>query len=403
MLKKMRVNFGMAMMSLRRNRVRTFLTSLGIAIGVASIVLVLSLTKSVENIVREQMNAAGKGVLIVQPKGNEKENVLQTLTQGRAGGSLKYGDVKVIEKLEKVKAVVPIITLNETLKAEKTVEGASIVATADGLDELQQLKLKMGSFLEVNAEKNVAVVGRELALNLFGTSHAVGKTFSLMRQQFIVVGVLNENENVVNINNIDFNNTMMVRAEYLNIIEPNLRVQQISVKVDEADTEIVKREIEQVLAEAREGERNFIVVRGREAEHGAGPVLKVIAVMLMVIAGVALFVGGIGVMNIMLVVVSERTREIGIRKAVGATGANIMSQFLLEALMLALMGSVMGLALGYMAAGGVGLIVHVAPFVSVEIFAVAILVAMATGMTFGLYPAMVAGRKDPIESLKYYR
>jgi len=223
-------------------------------------------------------------------------------------------------------------------------------------------------------------------------------------EKFMVVGLLNEMEDPINFNNVDFDKSVFVQADYLKKIGMNYQVQQIDVRGENLSVlPQLAGEIDDLLNSAKNGDKNYEVLYGDQISHPAGSMFMVVSSMLTVVAGVSLIVGGIGVMNILLVSVSERTREIGIRKAVGASSTNILMQFLFEAVILSLGGGILGLILGYVIAFLISIVTPFAPFISLQILGVSVGTSVVIGILFGMYPAIKAARKNPIESLRYYR
>ena len=219
----------------------------------------------------------------------------------------------------------------------------------------------------------------------------------------MVVGVLDSINDPINFNNIDFDTAMFVKASYVSTLT-DLQIQQINVKVTATDhVNDTVTAITAELIEAKSGEQNFSVLSGDKISHPAGSLFAIVSGMLALVASISLIVGGVGVMNIMLVSVSERTHEIGIRKAVGASSGNILLQFLFESIVLSVTGGIFGFALGYALAFFVALITPFDPFISWEIIGLTGATSLTVGILFGIYPALKAARKNPIESLKYYR
>jgi len=389
------------------------LTCLGIAIGVASIILILSLMGSINNLIKTQVDAIGGNLVVVRPNDSKDEinNILTELTSTNHfnKSNLNLSDVDAINRLNSEKkvdaeypvmAVAPLAISTNTLVGERTVESGNVLGTTEELKDLIGLNLKAGTFIKKESLK-AAVIGRDLSLKLFGTMEPVGKTFQLLGERFIVVGILSESDSPINFNNVNFDDTVIVNIDQLNILDQNLQIQQIDIKVASEDkTPVTAEKIDKLLSESKRGEKNYTVAYGDQITHPAGSLFDIVSGMLTLVAGISLVVGGIGVMNIMLVSVAERTHEIGVRKAVGASNANIFLQFLFESLILCILGGIAGLALGYVCAFLVSIITPFNPYIDLNICLSAIGISILVGTIFGLYPALKASHRSPIDSLK---
>lgn len=409
----LRTHFELAKTSLKERRGRTFLTCLGIAIGVASIILILSLMGSINNLIKSQVEAVGENLIVVRPTDNKDEvtNILSELTSANhfTKSNLSLTDVSAIKNLnieQSVDAEFPIVAVSplaistNTLVGERTVDAGNVLGTNEDLKDILNLKLRSGSFIKDSSMKG-AVIGRDLSLKLFGTMEPVGKTFSLLGERFIITGILSESNSPINFNNVNFDDTVIVNIGELSSLDTNIQIQQINIKVASEDkTPATAKKIDETLLSAKKGEKNYKVAYGDEIGHPAGSLFDIISGMLTLVAGISLIVGGIGVMNIMLVSVAERTHEIGVRKAVGASNMNIFLQFLFESLILCILGGVAGLILGYILAFLVSIITPFAPYIDLLILLSAFGISLIVGTIFGLYPAIKASHRNPIDSLK---
>ena len=405
----LKTHYRLAKESIRRNRTRSFLTCLGIAVGVASIILIMSLMGSINNVISAQVKSMGADLIVIRPAQHVDavESVIDGLTASNRymTSNLTLQDADVIAALDGVSGVAPIAGGVATLKTdERTIPTANVIGTSAELARVQNLKLNSGIFLS-DKVGNSAVIGKNLSLRLFGTgTEAVGKTFAMGEEKFIVVGLLEEMEDPINFNNVDFDNSVFVHADYLRRLGMNYQVQQINARAE--NTSVLPKlseEISDLLLSAKNGDKNYEVSYGDQISHPAGSMFAVVSSMLTVVAGVSLVVGGIGVMNILLVSVSERTREIGIRKAVGASSMNILMQFMIEAMIMSIGGGILGLIIGYAVAFLISVVTPFAPFISWQILGVSVGTSVVIGILFGMYPAIKAARKNPIESLRYYR
>ena len=402
-----RTHFDLAKTSIKKNKTRSSLTCLGIAIGVASIILILSLMGGISRVVSSQVKSIGADLIVVRPSSNKDvmTGVIEELTSSSSyqKSNLALSDIDTIKEIDGVMAATPVAISDNTVSSDKnTIDSVAVLATDEDFVKIQPLSLKYGSFIKNEAK--TAVVGHTLSLTLFNTMNPVGKTLNVMGDKFVVTGVLAEIEESINFNNVDFDNAVIVSAKTLEGMGQTIQIQQINVKAKNVDSLAgVSQSIEQGLKDKKNGDNNFGVYYGNKITHPASSLFTVVSGMLAIVAGISLVVGGIGVMNIMLVSVAERTHEIGIRKAIGASSQNILMQFLFEALILSLMGGLMGMVLGYVLAFFVSLVTTFAPYVSFEIILVTLLTSILVGVVFGIYPALKAASKNPIDSLKNYR
>ena len=416
-----KTHYRLAYDSITKNRTRSFLTCLGISIGVAAIILILSLMGSINRLISNQVQTIGADLIVVRPtstKPDEVTNVLDELTSSNQylKSSLSLKDAETIAKLDEVASVAPVARLNGNLTTERlndqdesythTVEAASLVATTSGLVDIHNLKIHSGTFFsdKTNTDFIPAVIGKSLSLNLFGSSAPVSKTFTYLGHRFIVVGLLSETDDPINFSNIDFDNSVLVPIDQIAKFDNSIQIQQINVRSKTAgNLAEISDKIEEELKNSKSGDTNFTVLYGDQITHPAGGLFQIVSGMLTLVACVSLVVGGIGVMNIMLVSVAERTHEIGIRKAVGATSGHVLCQFLFEALILSALGGLFGLILGYVLAFLVSIFTPFAPYIDFNILGVTLTTSVLIGLIFGIYPAAKAAHKNPIDSLRYLR
>lgn len=398
-----------AITSLKSTRARTMLTALGVAIGVASITTILSLSGGIMNVITNQVSSLEGNIALVRPgpPANDSHVSLTTpVSQQMFGTStLTEQDVATIAKLENVEAVAPLMAITGSMKAgTTTVRDSLVVATAPSLATISGMTVRDGQFIDTVTNPNTAVLGAQLAVNLFGTDKPIGQTFVIREQLFTVIGVLKRMEDPINFNSIDFDNAAIINMEAGKTFHHGKsQIQQIDIraKSTSAIPQIV-RAVNEQLKKNHGGEQDFTVVSGSEIAQPTNQLFIAVAGVMTVIATISLVVGGIGIMNIMLVGVAERTREIGLRKAIGASNRNILEQFLTESLLVSLAGGLVGYAVGYAFAFTVGRFLNFTPVFTWEIAAVALGISVIVGVIFGLYPAVRAARKDPIESLRQY-
>ena len=402
-------HFHLAVDSLRRNRGRTFLSALGIAIGVASIVLILSLTGGINRLISTNSDKNNADLILVRPSTGKDatESIISELTSNNqfVKSNLTLEDVESISKLPNVAAVSPIAASTDAITiGKRTIQSASIVATNPDFAKVASLRLKNGQFIDSNLRQNVAVLGYTSAMQYFGSTEALARTFTYNGKRFMVVGVLDEINDPINYNGIDLDQSIIIDINYTSTFESSIQIQQINVRTNTTDAVAsTTTAIHDTLVKAKNGNQNFSIITNSEELHPAGSLLSIVSNMLTIVASISLVVGGVGIMNIMLVSVSERTREIGIRKSVGASAGHILLQFLFESIILSVMGGIFGFILGYVGAFIISLITPFAPHISWQILGITGSVSLTVGVIFGIYPAIKAASKDPIASLKHYR
>ena len=404
----LKTNIENALESLRANRLQTFLTMLGVMIGISSVVIIFSLSGGVSSMISNQIMSEGGALAVIRPKeltANNK-NVITSLATSRAftQSSIKNEDLGLISKTKDVSAVAPLANFSAKVKGDGEEKYANLLATSPNLDQTTSLKVREGQFIAESANANTVVIGDQMAIDLFGTTQALGKEISMKGEKFIVIGVLAHQSSPINYSNVDFNNTAIIPyVTAKRIIGENLQIQQVNVRVKSVNKlSQVQKEIENGISKNHNGEQDFEVLTGKNISHPSDKFIELSTVILAIVASVSLVVGGIGIMNIMLVNVSERTREIGIRKALGANNLHILFQFLTESMIISLSGGFFGYLIGYAFSFGVSMFLPFSPIISWQIAVLVCGVSVIVGVIFGLYPAFRAARKDPIVSLRQY-
>ena len=397
-----------AYQSLRSTKMRTTLTMLGVTIGVASITAILALSGGAIKTIDDQVRDLDGNVTIIRPGVplTQTDNFsIPTTYQGYATSTLTEDDLEAIQALDGTEAAAPLMIINSSLRTQSSnVDQVPVVATTPEFAEISQLEIRDGQFMDSVTNPNTAVIGTQLSVNLFGTEQSIGQTFNLRGQNLTVIGVLERQNDPINFNNIDFDSAAMISLENGKLFNQGVaQLQQINVKATSADQiESLNQEIEKTLFAAHEQQKDFTILSGDDLAKPSSQLFQTIAGVSAAIAAISLLVGGIGIMNIMLVNVAERTREIGIRKALGATNMDIVWQFLIESLAIGIVGGIAGYFVGYLAAFAISTTLTFAPTFSWEIGAVALGISLGVGVVFGLYPALRAARKDPIEALRHF-
>ncbi len=399
-----------ALESLRSNRMRTSLTMLGVMIGVASMTLILSLSGGATKVISDQVDELGGNIAVIRPGApvdiNHIASITSPLNTAYATSSLTEGDLDNIRSLPDVKSVAPLMTIGGSVRAEdNNPTNAAVIATTPDFINIAQFPILEGQFIDPDTNMDTAVVGSQLSVDLFGTDQSIGKIFKIRGRPFTVIGILKPLNRPINYNNVDFDHTAIINLESGKQFNQNVaQIQQINVQAANAQTlPRVMSTIKQKIAQAHNGETDVTVLSGDDLSRPSGQFFYAVAATMTAIAGISLIVGGIGIMNIMLVSVAERTREIGIRKALGASNSHIVTQFLIESLAMSVTGGIGGYFVGYL----FGFIVSRSlltfdPLFNWEIALSAFGISVIVGTLFGLYPAIRAARKDPIEALRQY-
>jgi len=394
--------------SLRSRRIRSALTMIGVTIGVASITAILSLSGGASRIISDQIDSLGGNIAIIRP--GATTDFIAKITQSQAQNSyatstLTEADIIYIKNTPHVQLVAPIMVLSGTIKADSTAPNDSlIVATTPHLAEISNLKVTDGQFLDDVISQDAVVIGTQLSINVFGTESPIGRVLTVRGKTFTVVGILNRTNNPINYNSIDFDNAAIINFAAGKELNQNVtQIQQIDIKADSiANLDQAIVDVNKTLLASHGGESDFSILTDDQISQPTSQLFFTIAGITSVVAAISLFVGGLGIMNIMLVTVAERTREIGIRKALGASNADISWQFLIESLAISIGGGITGYILGYIVAFSVSNFLTFDPIINWQIAVVALLISFIMGTVFGLYPAIHAARKDPVESLHQY-
>lgn len=401
----------MALSSIGAAKWRSFLTTLGVIIGVASVVTIVSLGEGVKHQLSNQVKHTGTDLITVRGGhiANRDKNGKITkvnLLNLFAGANLNETDYQTVKKLPGLQLVSPFAVVAGLPKGPDGTEDSdiSIVATNEkGADALNQNVQYGGFFTERDNNSAVAVIGKKVAEDLFKENVPIGKSFELRGQQITVRGVFEQFEASPLTPGVDYNNTIFIPYEFAKQFAGGNPLQPYQILVRPAKGQAVSaaaNDISHSLIATHGGQTDFTVLQANDSVEVASNVLNLLTSLVSAIAAISLFVGGIGIMNIMLVAVSERTYEIGIRKSVGATNSQILHQFMTEAVALSATGGILGVLLSLLINYLLRVFTSLQPVITLPVMGLAVLVALVVGVFFGITPALKAARKDPIQALR---
>jgi len=397
-----------ALLALKANGLRSFLTMLGMIIGVGSVVAMLAIGQGVQEKVNESIRSMGANLFIVTPGSTSANGVRSGFG---SAVSLTVDDATSLVSSRHVRAAAPVVQSSAQVVFGTNNWNTSIIGSNDDYFLVRDWPISQGySFAEpeIRSAAQVAVIGKRVATELFGSADPIGQTIRIRNLPFEVIGLLSAKGQSLDGRDQDDSIVMPVTTVQRKLTGNRFR--------DSVRMIMVQAESEDVMPLAEEGMRSLLRQRHRlsaDAEddftiqnltalaNTAAETTAILSLLLGAIASISLLVGGIGIMNIMLVSVTERTREIGIRMAIGAPPNAIRSQFLLEALMISLLGCLIGLLLGISGAWLVATIFNLLVIVTVWSMLLAFGVAAAIGIFFGFYPANRAAKLKPIEALRY--
>jgi len=393
-----------ALQSLRRNVMRTSLTMIGIIIGITSVILIYSIGQGAVAFITNELSSFGTDYFQVNPGGSQ-------VSTFAGSQSLTMDDVDAIKNdtsLTNIRNVAPLAFASVKVTSNTEEDEILVYGATPEIVEILRPDILDGEFLteeQVAASERVAVLGLEAAETLFGDDPApVGETIKINNRTFRVVGLA---ESTSALAGSFINNAIFVPIDVvINDIVGEERLQEIDINVHDPNT--INQTIEDVEALLRDrhnldedDENEFQITSAQDILSTVETITGLLTAMIVGISGISLVVGGVGVMNIMLVSVTERTKEIGLLKAIGAKQKDILTQFLVEAVVMTFIGGVIGIILGISGAYIISLVANIPFVVSIPAILVAVGVSTLVGVVFGLYPARRAAKLSPIDALRY--
>jgi putative ABC transport system permease protein len=393
-----------AIFAISANKVRSGLTILGIVIGIASVIAMISIGQGAKSEIVKSIQGLGSNVLTVMPGGAR----IGAVFMGRGTAQiLKEDDVKILKAIEGVVDVVPIVQRTLQIVAPNgNNTRTSIIGATPEIFSVREISIEKGSIFNEEQVRNisrVAVLGKNIANDLFGEENPVGKIVRISGVNFKVIGVAAPKGGVMGMVADDLvfvpfstMQKVLAKSEYLTLILLKGKNKEVLPQIQKLATLL--------LAEKHRVDPqnpDFTIISQEDILSTLTQVTTVFTIFLGAVAGISLLVGGIGIMNMMLTSVTERTREIGLRKAIGAKNKEILAQILTESVLLTFLGGAMGVFLGWLISLGISKIFQISTQVSIFAVILAFLVSAAIGIFFGWWPAQKAAKLSPIEALRY--
>lgn len=395
-----------ALKALNNNKLRCFLTMLGIIIGVASVITMLAIGQGSKNSIKAQISEMGSNMIMIHPGNMQRGGVRQSADDMQ---TLEVADYEALKELPGVAAVSPSVNSGGQLVNGNNNYPSSIYGVTPEYLDIRKFKVKDGAMFtdhDIKSAAKVCILGKTVVDNLFPNGDdPVGRVIRFGKIPLTVIGVLESKGT----NSMGQDQDDVVIAPYTTVMKRILAIDYIqgifASAVDENQTDETIESITEVLRTRHkikdDADNDFEIRSQQELSEMMNSTSDMMTVLLACIAGISLLVGGIGIMNIMYVSVTERTREIGLRMSIGARGIDILSQFLIEAVIISVSGGIIGILLGVIASWMVNVIAHWPVYIQLYSVILSFAVCTVTGVFFGWYPAKKAASLDPIEAIRY--
>jgi putative ABC transport system permease protein len=388
--------------SISSNRARAFLTILGIVIGVAAVILLISIGEGTRKYIRDEFTGLGSNILVVVPGKTAKEGGSHMGTS--VVRKLVYDDAKLLKRRSRhIQYAIPVIVGTSVIKYRGRSRYTYIIGVTENYFAARNLPIDIGrsiSASDVNSRRHVCILGRTVKRDILGDINPLGRLITIGESKYRVIGLMAPKGVTLG---FDIDDIVFIPTTVARELFDTDSLFNITVKVrSEHEIEDAKSDIKEILIRRHAGEEDFTVLSQDEMLAVMDKILKIMTTVLVGIAAISLLVGGIGIMNIMLVSVKERTREIGLRKAVGAKKRDILFQFLIESLSLSLLGGVLGVIIGVTCTWLIPVFITFLPTkLTLWSILLAFFFSAGVGIFFGVYPARKAAELDPINALRY--
>lgn len=387
-------SFKMSIKSICSNKLRSFLTMLGIIIGVFSLVVLVSLVNGTTGSITDSINALGS-------------NYLSVTVSDDLDNPIYLDELSEVTALKEIDSAAPVSELSVTASSSYAEESSIVIGTTSPYAEIRDLKLASGRFLlspDNDNHTDVAVISADLATEVMGRTDVVGECIKLDGREFQIIGVL-EDDTASLTSTSQQSQSFEAYIPYTSLIRltdsVNTKIKSFCVSAPDDNMDAAESALDAFLLERFHDEDSYTLFNQASIAEAMDSVTNTLALLLGGIAGISLLVGGIGIMNIMLVSVAERTREIGIRKAIGAGRGVIMLQFLMESLMISIIGCLIGIVVSWAALQIINILGNVSYQISPGVALLSIAFSLGIGVLFGSYPANKAAKMDPINALRF--
>lgn len=392
----------------KKAKLRNFWTMLGIIIGVASVILVIAISEGVKQQISGRINHIGTDIITIVPNtvhaNGSSLDTISLLGGLNVTGSLTNTDVSRIANTKGVSQVAPLTAMNAKIKGNQSnYSNGLVIGTTANFANLINQPLQYGNFISgLDDSDNGVVLGSLAARDLFNEDVPLGLTLYINGQPYIVKGVFSSFPDTPLSSGSEYNKAVFI--DYNNAQNlTNNTVTTYQILARPSNPSNVSSETALIysrLLQSHGGQPDFSVLDQKQTLANSNAILNLITKLIVGVASISLLVGGIGIMNVMLVSVTERMHEIGIRKALGATNRQILNQFMVEATMLSLIGGLIGVAIAFIIDLGLRVFTNIQPIISWQIVLLACLVSIAIGIVFGSFPALKAARREPIDALR---
>ena len=384
--------------SIIANKIRSFLTIIGIVIGIASVIAISGLGEGSKKSVNDNLSKLGTNRITIST------NYRSSITDR---DRLNYSDEEFLRAYEEIVNISPVSNMSARYEVGTDYTEVSLKGVNSEAELIENLEILDGEFFtpsQMKAKSNVVVIDDAFAKIVFKTDDVIGESIKLKvgstYREFTIIG-LYKNSSTTN-NNQNFRATVYTPITLVEQMNPRFNISQYQAtvkdisKIDEITTNIIK-----MLEIKHRNYNKYNVSSVMERMENINSILSTLTMFISFVAGISLFVGGIGVMNIMLVSVTERTKEIGICKSLGASNSHILLQFIIEAIILCSIGGVLGVGLGYGFSYGIGKAVNISPYIPMSSVLIAFGISTLIGVVFGVFPAKKASQLNPIDALRY--